>query len=175
MKSALAPEPAFQAYELRLGPADICRHLPGSMGRIRSGAAGVLRRHGVEKTTPPLGLVLQLTAQFEPVGLPSQHGLNIFGPWGSVKNSIVAGIRVSAWRVHLVFITKHRYCVLDGDVVDRLRLLFRKVAPTPSPLTEMDGEDHHVHLVVRYPPKVAISKLNSLEGRFQSNAPAGAT
>jgi putative transposase len=29
----------------------------------------------------------------------------------------------------------------------------------------MDGEDTHVHRVVRYPPKVAISKLvNSLKG-----------
>jgi len=44
-------------------------------------------------------------------------------------------------------------------------------------LTDMHGEDHHVRLVVvRYPPLVAISKLvNSLEGRFQSHAPAGAT
>jgi putative transposase len=29
----------------------------------------------------------------------------------------------------------------------------------------MHGEDHHVHRVIRYPPKVAISKLvNSLKG-----------
>ncbi len=138
MKSALAPEPAFQAYELRLGPAVICRYLTVSSPCYRAGAAGVLRRHGVEKTTPPLGLVLQLTAQFEPVGLPSQHGLNIFGPWGSVKNSIVAGIRVSAWHVHLVFITKHRYRVLDGDAVDRLRLLFSNVHRLRIP-TDGDG------------------------------------
>src|SRR6266481_8763689 len=45
-----------------------------------------------------------------------------------------------------------------------------------SPLTEMHGQDNQVLLLVRYPPKVAISKLvNSLEGRFQSHAPAGAT
>jgi len=89
----------------------------------------------------------------------------------------VAGIQISAWHVHLVFITKYRYRVLDRDAVDRLRLLFRKICTDfESPLTEMHGEDHHVHLVVRHPPKVAISKLvNSLEGRFQSHAPAGAT
>jgi putative transposase len=29
----------------------------------------------------------------------------------------------------------------------------------------MHGEDHHVHLLVRYPPKVAVSNLvNSLKG-----------
>jgi putative transposase len=32
-------------------------------------------------------------------------------------------------------------------------------------LREFNGEDDHVHLLVRYPPKVAISKLvNSLKG-----------
>lgn len=30
---------------------------------------------------------------------------------------------------------------------------------------EMDGEDNHVHLLVEYPPKVAVSSLvNSLKG-----------
>jgi len=79
---------------------------------------------------------------------------------------MMAGIRVSAWHVHLVFITKYRYRVLDRDAVDRLRLLFRKICTYfESQLTEMHGEVNHVHLVVRYPPKVAISKLvNSLKG-----------
>ena len=32
-------------------------------------------------------------------------------------------------------------------------------------LVEFDGEDDHVHLLVHYPPKVAVSKLvNSLKG-----------
>src|SRR5947207_8204038 len=39
-----------------------------------------------------------------------------------------------------------------------------RFAPTSNPL-ETDGQDTHVHLVVRFPPKVAISKLvNSLKG-----------
>jgi putative transposase len=34
-----------------------------------------------------------------------------------------------------------------------------------SQLTEMHGQDHQVHLLVRYPPKVAVSNLvNSLKG-----------
>jgi putative transposase len=32
-------------------------------------------------------------------------------------------------------------------------------------LVEMDGEDDHVHLLVSYPPKVAVARLvNSLTG-----------
>jgi len=73
---------------------------------------------------------------------------------------------VSALHVHLVFITKYRYRVFDRDALDRLRLLFTKICTDfESQLTEMDGEDHQVHLLVRYPPKVAVSNLvNSLKG-----------
>src|SRR6267154_1163841 len=82
---------------------------------------------------PQVAELLAARPECEPVGLPSQHGLNIFGPWRSVKNSIVAGIRVSAWHVHLGFIIKYRYRVLDRDAVDRPRLLFSKVALTSNP------------------------------------------
>ena len=71
-----------------------------------------------------------------------------------------------ALHVHLVFVTKYRYRVSDGDAINRLRLLFSKVCVDfESELVQMDGEDHHVHLLVKYPPKVAISNLvNSLKG-----------
>src|SRR5256885_6591198 len=73
---------------------------------------------------------------------------------------------VSALHVHLVFIAKYRSPVFDRDALDRLRLLFTKICTDfESQLTEMHGEDHHVHLLVRYPPKVAVSNLvNSLKG-----------
>ena len=73
--------------------------------------------------------------------------------------------RVFALHVHLVFLTKYRYRVLDGDAINRRRLLFSKVCVDfESELVQMDGEDHHVHWLVKYPPKVAISKLvNSLK------------
>ena len=49
---------------------------------------------------------------------------------------------------HLVFVTKYRYGVFTKTILD-----------------EFDGEDDHVHLLVVYPPKVAISSLvNSLKG-----------
>jgi putative transposase len=68
--------------------------------------------------------------------------------------------------VHLVFVTKSRRKVFDGDAIDRLRGMFAKVCEDfDSTLMEMDGEDDHVHLLVEYPPKVAVSALvNSLKG-----------
>ena len=68
--------------------------------------------------------------------------------------------------VHLVFVAKYRRRVFDGDAVQRLRTLFGKVcAGFEAHLIEMDGEDDHVHLLVEYPPKLAVSALvNSLKG-----------
>lgn len=68
--------------------------------------------------------------------------------------------------VLLVFVTKYRRGVFDEDAIERLRTIFAKVcADFEARLIEMDGEDDHVHLLVEYPPKVAISSLvNSLKG-----------
>ena len=68
--------------------------------------------------------------------------------------------------VHLVFVAKYRRRVFDGDAINRLRTIFAKVcADFEAQLIEMDGEDDHVHLLVEYPPKVAVSNLvNSLKG-----------
>lgn len=73
---------------------------------------------------------------------------------------------VFALHVHLVFVTKYRSKVFDGDAINRLRALFTKTcADFESALIHMDGENNHVHLLVHYPPKVAISNLvNSLKG-----------
>lgn len=68
--------------------------------------------------------------------------------------------------VHLVFVAKYRRRVFDGDAVQRLRAIFGKVcAGFEAHLIEMDGEDDHVHLLVEYPPKLAVSAMvNSLKG-----------
>lgn len=68
--------------------------------------------------------------------------------------------------VHLVFVTKYRRKVFDGDAIEQLRAIFASVcADFAAELVEMDGEDDHVHLLVAYPPKVAVSNLvNSLKG-----------
>lgn len=68
--------------------------------------------------------------------------------------------------VHLVFVTKYRRHVFDADAIAKLRPIFAKVcADFEAQLIEMDGEDDHVHLLVQYPPKVAVSNMvNSLKG-----------
>ncbi len=69
--------------------------------------------------------------------------------------------------VHLVFVAKYRRRVFDGDAINRLRTIFAEVCTDfEAQLIEMDGEDDSAsHLLVEYPPKVAVSNLvNSLKG-----------
>ena len=61
-----------------------------------------------------------------------------------------------------------RYCrgVVTKQIIDDLRDVFASVcADFEAELVELNGEDDHVHLLVNYPPKVAVSALvNSLKG-----------
>ena len=68
--------------------------------------------------------------------------------------------------VHLVFVTKYRRRVFDAQAIETLRGLFASVCQDfGAELQEMNGEHDHVHLLVLYPPKVAVSSLvNSLKG-----------
>jgi putative transposase len=67
---------------------------------------------------------------------------------------------------HLVFVTKFRHRVFTGEHLTRLQEIMRSVcADFETELREFNGEDNHVHLLVNFPPKVALSKLvNSLKG-----------
>jgi putative transposase len=67
---------------------------------------------------------------------------------------------------HLVFVPRYRKKVFDEDALERLRRIFRIVcADFETDLQEFNGEADHVHLLVRYPPKIALSNLvNSLKG-----------
>jgi putative transposase len=73
---------------------------------------------------------------------------------------------VFAIYIHLVFVTKYRRKVFDGDAIERLRPMFSRVCMDfGAQLDEMDGEVDHVHLLVSYPPSLSVSKLvNSLKG-----------
>ena len=68
--------------------------------------------------------------------------------------------------VHLVFVSKYRRGVFEKEHLAALREIFEKICQDfEATLVEVDGEDDHVHLLVNYPPKVALSKLvNSLKG-----------
>lgn len=68
--------------------------------------------------------------------------------------------------VHLVFVTKYRRGVFNDEMPTRCEEIMRKVCEDfEAELKEFNGERDHVHLLVHYPPKVAVSKLvNSLKG-----------
>jgi putative transposase len=68
--------------------------------------------------------------------------------------------------VHLVFVTKYRRKVFTQAILQDLKLMFAKICRDfDAQLIELDGEHDHVHLLVNYPPKTAVSKLvNSLKG-----------
>lgn len=67
--------------------------------------------------------------------------------------------------VHLVFVTKYRRGVITDRVRGHLRGSIDGVCQKMgAKLLEFDGEDDHVHLLVEYPPKLAVSRLvNSLK------------
>lgn len=68
--------------------------------------------------------------------------------------------------VHLVFVAKYRRKVFNAEILEHLRVVFASVCRDfDAELVEFDGEHDHVHLLVNYPPKVAVSNLvNSLKG-----------
>jgi len=72
---------------------------------------------------------------------------------------------VFGMHVHLVFVTKYRRHVFGEEHLGSLREVFAAVCRDfGAMLFEMHGDDH-VHLLVEYPPKVAVSSLvNSLKG-----------
>jgi putative transposase len=73
---------------------------------------------------------------------------------------------VSKLVCHLVFVTKYRRKVFDDSAIEWLQGHFAKVCETlDCQLLACDGESDHVHLLVEYPPKHAISTLvNALKG-----------
>jgi putative transposase len=67
---------------------------------------------------------------------------------------------------HLVFVTKYRRHVLTNMHLDRLKVVFSDVCSEMGvELLEFNGEDDHVHLSIRYPPRLSISEIvNVLKG-----------
>ncbi|WPW29400.1 IS200/IS605 family transposase [Streptomyces atratus] len=74
--------------------------------------------------------------------------------------------RAFALHAHLVFVTKYRHRVFEDVHPTRMEEVMRAVCEDfECELVEFNGKDNHVHLLVNFPPKVALSKLvNSLKG-----------
>lgn len=73
---------------------------------------------------------------------------------------------VFGMHVHLVFVAKYRKDVFTEVMLHTMKEVFDRVClDFEAELIEFNGEDDHVHLLVNYPPKIAISSLvNSLKG-----------
>lgn len=67
---------------------------------------------------------------------------------------------------HLIFITKYRSKVFNAAQLETLKRIIRNVCQQfECEVVEFNGESDHVHMLLNFPPKVAISKLvNSLKG-----------
>ncbi|TYB94996.1 IS200/IS605 family transposase [Micromonospora sp. WP24] len=73
---------------------------------------------------------------------------------------------VFAMHAHLVFVTKFRHEVFTDRHLARMEAIMRDVCRDfEAELVEFNGADNHVHLLVNFPPKVAVARLvNSLKG-----------
>jgi putative transposase len=74
---------------------------------------------------------------------------------------------VSLLHAHLVFVTKYRRAVFTDAMLTYTEQTMREVcADLAVELVEFNGETDHVHLLVAYPPTLAISVLaQRLKGR----------
>ena len=64
------------------------------------------------------------------------------------------------------FVTKYRRKVFTAQILNELNSIFTNVCNNlDCKLVEFDGEQDHVHLLIIYPPKIAITTLvNRLKG-----------
>jgi putative transposase len=61
---------------------------------------------------------------------------------------------------HIVLVTKHRKKVINKVIHQRLATIFDEACSNwEATLLEFNGEDDHVHLLVRYHPQVELSKF----------------
>lgn len=69
--------------------------------------------------------------------------------------------------VHLVFVPKYRRDVFSREMIESMREVFQETTKQMDcELIEFGGEDDHVHLMVSYPPKLALSNLvGKLKGK----------
>ncbi len=74
---------------------------------------------------------------------------------------------VSSLTAHIVWVTKYRYPVLQGEIQKRCRELLIQICDSEDVriMKGVESKDH-VHIHVEYPPKLSLSNLvKRLKGR----------
>ena len=62
--------------------------------------------------------------------------------------------------VHIVFVTKYRRQVINGEMMEELSRVMESVLKSwDSELLEFNGESDHIHLLISYPPHKLLSSL----------------
>lgn len=68
--------------------------------------------------------------------------------------------------VHLVFVAKYRRNIFTNTVLKDLENIFNFVCSNlEANLIEFNGEENHVHLLIQYPPKLAIFNFSEQSKR----------
>jgi len=67
---------------------------------------------------------------------------------------------------HIIFTPKYRKKIFTKEHLELMREVFSNICKmNDSTLEEFEGESNHVHLLITYPPRIALSVLvNSLKG-----------
>jgi len=84
--------------------------------------------------------------------------------WGVEIESVIPYGVVT---INLVWATKYRYTVLEGDVGERCRGLLREIAQSKEMKIHAGSINRdHVHLLISIPPQLSVSKaVQYLEGK----------
>ena len=88
-----------------------------------------------------------------------------------MKNQRTSGHTASRLTVHIVWSTKYRYKVLDGDKKHRCRTILRQICETDD-VQILKGviSSDHVHMHISYLPSHSISNLvKSSKGEVREN------
>jgi putative transposase len=84
-----------------------------------------------------------------------------------MDNQRTSGHSVSRLTVHIVWATKYRYSVLEGDIKHRCRTLLQQICEAEDVII-LKGvvSSNHVHMHINYLPSSSISDLvKKLKGR----------
>lgn len=73
---------------------------------------------------------------------------------------------VTSLSARLVFVTKYRKKCFTSDSLGFMEEVMAEIAQKMGfTISEFNGEEDHIHLLIRYPPKHSISKMvNALKG-----------
>ena len=83
------------------------------------------------------------------------------------KNYRHSSHTVSQLTVHLIWITKYRYPVLQGDIQVRCRELIKQICVAEEiEIKKGVVSKDHVHIHIEYPPKLSVSDImKAIKGR----------